>query len=91
MRRDSKKLGRMTELLQLEKELRERRKAFEVEEGAVVKGQGDGEPKKRGRKRKVRPEDEGEGATVDREGPVGPTRAKSAKSRRTEEASSDIE
>lgn len=37
LRRDRKKLGRVTELLALDKDIKKKRKAFEVEDEAVVK------------------------------------------------------
>ncbi|KAF1960327.1 transcription initiation factor IID, 18 kDa subunit, partial [Byssothecium circinans] len=38
LRRDTAKLGRVSEMLEMEKDLKKKRKAFDTDEGAVVKG-----------------------------------------------------
>lgn len=38
LRRDSAKLGRVSEMLETDKELKRKRKAFDTDEGAVVRG-----------------------------------------------------
>ena len=58
LRRDTGKLGRVSEMLETDKELKRKRKAFDTDEGAVMaeKGEGEGgeaEGKKMGRPKKV--------------------------------------
>ncbi|KAF2635153.1 TFIID-18kDa-domain-containing protein [Massarina eburnea CBS 473.64] len=44
LRRDTQKLGRVSEMLETDKDLKRKRKAFDTDEGAVVKGtDGEGE------------------------------------------------
>lgn len=38
LRRDTAKLGRVSEMLETDKELKRKRKAFDTDEGAVVRG-----------------------------------------------------
>lgn len=65
LRRDTAKLGRVSELLETDKELKKKRKAFDTEEGVVVRsvegedGDGGGGAAK-GRGRKKREEGEGD-------------------------------
>ncbi|KAF2085944.1 TFIID-18kDa-domain-containing protein [Saccharata proteae CBS 121410] len=59
LRKDPVKLGRVTELLGKERELRESRKVFEVEDAGVGKEEG-----KEGKKRKKEGEGEREGKKV---------------------------
>lgn len=53
LRRDPKKLGRVTELLSLDREFKKKRKAFEVDEGAIIgKDAGAGEGEEGGKKKR---------------------------------------
>ena len=52
LRKDPKKLGRVTELLQMEKDIKRARKIAEVDEESIAKGEG-GEGPGRGKRRKV--------------------------------------
>ena len=69
LRRDTAKLGRVSELLETDKELKKKRKAFDTEEGVVVRSVegedgegGGGTGKGRGRKKREGDEEEdGEG------------------------------
>ena len=48
LRRDTGKLGRVSEMLETDKELKRKRKAFDTDEGAVIGGKGDGAGDKEG-------------------------------------------
>ena len=58
LRKDPKKLGRVTELLQMDKDIRRARKIAEVDEEAVMRGEG-GEGQGRGKRRKVEQKEKG--------------------------------
>lgn len=69
LRRDTQKLGRVSELLETDKELKKKRKAFDTEEGNVVKSvEEDGEKGGRGRKRKDAVEESDAGGGADESG-----------------------
>ena len=53
LRKDPKKLGRVTELLQMDKDIKRARKIAEVDEEQVMKGEGEGQGPGRGKRRKV--------------------------------------
>ncbi|KAL9049204.1 MAG: hypothetical protein Q9162_007334 [Coniocarpon cinnabarinum] len=60
LRRDATKLGRVAELMQMQKDIKNARKIAEVDEGQIVKAQKDGEGATgpgRGKRRKVEPKD----------------------------------
>jgi transcription initiation factor TFIID subunit 13 len=66
-RRDPVKLGRVVELLEMEKVLKRKRKAFETDEGAVTKGakgkeEGEGAEGEEGKRKKRRKGEDGEKA-----------------------------
>ena len=64
LRRDTAKLGRVSELLETDKELKKKRKAFDTEEGVVVRsveGEDGGDGGKRRGKKGGREGEEGEG------------------------------
>lgn len=58
LRKDPKKLGRVTELLQMEKDIRRARKIAEVDEESVMRGEGEG-GQGRGKRRRVEEKDKG--------------------------------
>lgn len=58
LRKDQKKLGRVTELLQMDKDIRRARKIAEVDEEAVMRGE-NGEGQARGKRRKVEDKEKG--------------------------------
>lgn len=59
LRRDTGKLGRVSEMLDMEKELKRKRKAFDTDEGTVIKGGNvevaDKEAEEEGKKKMGRP------------------------------------
>ncbi|KAJ4294322.1 hypothetical protein N0V90_008012 [Kalmusia sp. IMI 367209] len=59
LRRDTAKLGRVSELLETDKELKRKRKAFDTDEGAVVEGV-DEAPAEKGRAKGGEPGNEAE-------------------------------
>lgn len=66
LRKDPKKLGRVTELLVLDKDLKRDRKAFEMDDDAMAR---EGGQKKRGRRsKKEKMEQEGERGDEVKEG-----------------------
>lgn len=52
LRRDPKKLGRVSELLSLDREFKKKRKAFEVDEGALGRDGVEGEREERKKRRR---------------------------------------
>jgi transcription initiation factor TFIID subunit 13 len=60
LRRDTGKLGRVSEMLETDKELKRKRKAFDTDEGAVLgKGEKEDEAAKGEKERGKKEEDEG--------------------------------
>jgi transcription initiation factor TFIID subunit 13 len=90
LRRDAAKLGRISELIAKDKEMKAQRKAFNTDEGAVVKGgpKEDGEAKGRGKKRERGDEDD-EGSLISGVGADGGKGLK--KKKRKKKADGDAE
>ena len=85
LRRDTAKLGRVSELLETDKELKKKRKAFDTEEGNVVKSvEEDGEGAGRGRGRRKK-EDGGNEHDDD-----GTAKRKKKKARKADDASTVV-
>lgn len=101
LRKDERKLGRMMELLGLQKRLTQQRRAFDTEEGEVARreaglleGEGGKVPGRgRGRRKKKREEDEEEDGGVRRGKSVGGDgeSGRGMKRMKIEEGSSEVE